>query len=353
MANQRKIDKLVEILKKETSKYNEKQIKSAILAEGYSEDTAKAVLEKLFPKSEAKKSPEKKVEHVPHRQETKKPEKRKENPKEELKGKIDYYKEVNYLLSKLKEINTVKKPEIKTPNILGEYKGATKEEKNISNSEINSQIEMKKQELAKIKIEPGDDLKIIDKDGKIIDLNNYPRRDWRKYRDLGKTIAETKEEKMQKLRSEIYDLKRRAGKSKEVEIEEQLSKRIAERVKQRSHTRFSEKRLDLASKNEAEKLREKYKNKEIEKKDFETAVENIYTQMKKNPGVYKEDESENKKESNTETKKENKTETKESEKDNKKQENNEADISLESDTNLDNNDLSKEFDLGLNLNPKE
>lgn len=350
----KEIDKLVEILSKQKQKYNEKQIRNAILAEGYSEDIANQVLAKIFPKEE-KPAEEPKIEKRSQRferakeQQTPEPvqETKTEMPKTE---NLDYYSEVNALINQLKEINKVKKAELVMPNMIKE----TNFTSNVSNTsvasntnDINKQIELKKQELAKIKIENDDDIKIITKDGKTINLNDYPRREWRNYRDNAKTIAETKEEQMQKLRQEIYALKKQAGRSQEVVQEEHISEKIRDRVREKAHGRIPETRLDIASKNEAEKLREKYKSEQIEKQDLETAAENIFVQMTKNPNIYDDVKSEDKTETKT-----NKT-SEETPKENKNELN---DMSLDTNFSLDSMDSnsssneSNEFDLGLDLN---
>lgn len=372
MSSQREIDKLVEILGKQVGKYNEKQIKGAILAEGYEEDVALQVLDKLFPK-QAK--PETVVEIKPLKEEPKPTEQPKETQrptrpnvqKQEIVPetkvdveKQDYYTEVNYLLNQLKTLNTIKKPEIQTPNLIKQDPIVTQTNTITKpNGDVNAQIELKKQELQKIKIENDDDTKIILNDGKIINLNDYPRREWRNYRDNGKTIAESKEEQIQKLRNDIYALKRQSGRGNEVIQEENISQKIKERVKQRSHGRIPENKLDLASRDEAEKLREKYKDAEVERQDLDTAADNIYIQMMKNPNIYGD-------EPNTEDNKTDKqinnkntgNKQDEKKKENKTNELNTDEFNLDSNfsldsSNIDNNnnsnDLGNEFDLGLNL----
>jgi len=379
MTSQKEIDKLVEILGKQTSKYNEKQIKNAILAEGYDEDTATAVINKLFPKGKEDnnkgKAQEQKEIKQEQKQETKQDNKatiEKQEPKiaiiekQDLSldpDKQDYYKEVNYLLDQLKSLNSVKKPELSNPNMNIQNTTAsqiiTNKQETKTNSDLNSQIDSKKQELLKIKIESDDNIKIQTTDGKIINLNDYPRREWRNYRDKGKTLAEAKEEQMQKLRNDIYALKKQAGRGNEVQQEENISQKIKERVRQKSHGRIPEKRLEIESQNEAEKLREKYKDKEVERQDLDTAADNIYIQMTKNPNIYDDASEENK----TDDKKEpenKKTITKQDTKKETQKNDNEFDLGLNldsgnSDFNLSSdlntqNDLGNEFDLGLNLN---
>ena len=263
----KEIDKLVEILSRQKDKYSEKQIKNAILAEGYSEDTAKEVLAKIYIKDQKLQEQtrqELKQERPNNRQERTIQKESKQNTTQEIQKQeqnIDYYSEVNALLSQLKEINKIKKPEISTPNLLKETNQFSNLDSNLKSNntnnvainlnDLNKQIEMKKQELQKIKIETDDDIKIVTKDGKIINLNNYPRREWRNYKTDTKTIAETKEEKMQKLRQEIYALKKLAGRNQEVTQEEKISESIKERVKQKAHGRLPENRIDIEAKNEA------------------------------------------------------------------------------------------------------
>jgi hypothetical protein len=379
MVNQKEVDKLVEILTKQVGKYNEKQIKGAILAEGYSEDTVSSVMQRLFPKPEVKQEvkPETKTEvkveskeevkdepktssrpsrPIPQKEETKVvvQEVPKEAPKVETKvdvDKQDYYKEVNYLLDQLKSLNIVKKPEIQNPNLI-------KQETPVANvvakpGDLNAQIDAKKQELLKIKIENDDDVKITLQDGKIINLNDYPRREWRNYRTNGKTLAETKEEQMSKLRSEIYALKKQAGRGNEVTQEEHISQKISDRVRLKSHGRIPEKRLEIVSKNEAERLREKYKSEDVERQDLDTAADNIYIQMMKNPNIYGDDSNEDSKKDDkkTDVKKDNtKIEEKKPE---IKTENKNDEFNLDTNFSLDspgsNSDLGNEFDLGLDL----
>ncbi len=367
----KEIDKLVDILSKQKDKYSEKQIKNAILAEGYSEDMAKDVLAKIYAKDQKQEVPivTKQASRSSEREkvktdEIKSQEPIKEIPKEvppAIKQNTDYYSEVNLLIDQLKEINKVKKMDISTPNLLKDNEIITTQNNNlqtnnlqnnsssqINSNDVNQQIEFKKQELAKIKIETEDDVKIIIKDGTIINLNDYPRREWRSYRDQGKSVAENKEEQMQKIRMEIYALKRQSGRSQEVTQEENISKKISDRVRLKTGNRVPEKRIEIASKNEAEKLREKYKSEEIERKDLDTAVENIYTQMMKNPNIYDDDKtSENTNSQTNQTQKqENKTASQKTDELN--------DMSLDTNFNLDSNNSNDnsgngEFDLGLDL----
>ncbi|PIU22636.1 MAG: hypothetical protein COT14_00280 [Candidatus Diapherotrites archaeon CG08_land_8_20_14_0_20_30_16] len=370
MVKDREIEKLVDILKPQAKKYSQKQIKSAILSEGYDEDTVQAVLDILYPVENKKPNTSKEEARTERRkqeigetrqsqkQETtvqqavqQKPTGDENTQKEEYKDK-DYYKEVNYLLGQLKEINKTKITPLKELELTNTQFAQTTKTNSLSATnlqDLNTQIEKRRQELNSIKIEPDDDSKIILSDGKIINLNDYQRRDWRNYRDKGKTLAETKEEQIQKLRQEIYALKRQAGREKEVTQEENISKKISERVRQRSHGRIPEKQLDIASKNAAENLREKYKTEEIERKDLDTAADNIYIQMTKNPNIYGDEEKKEEKE------KDKKVENKNNEK--KKESDELSDLNISTDFNLDSGseikDIGEEFNLGLDLNLNE
>jgi len=332
-------EKLIEILSKQKDKYSEKQIYSAIIAEGYSKDIANEVIDKLYPKKEIIQKPNSsgtKIMHEIKKSPTEEIRIEKEI-KEEPRTNDDFYKEVNYLLEELKRINKIPTLEIQKTEKKEDVNNAVKE----TNNDIDKKIEEKKKELNEIKILPNDDVKMII-DNKEINLNDYPRREWRNFRDKGKTILEIKEEKMQNIRQEIYALKRNAGRNNEIEEEENISEKLKQRLREKTHGRYSEKTLDINARNEAEKLRDKFKTKEIERKELDTAVENIYKQLQQNPNIYPEEESPEKKQKEEDKTKEKKKELKEEQTEIKEEliipENNEIKT-----------DLKDEFDLGLDL----
>ncbi len=310
------ITNLVNVLKPQIKNYKERQIKSAILAEGYSEEIANKVIAELF-KQEPQKT---------------------NNPiKEEIKentNKKDYYSEVDKLLDELRKTNNITNTlEIPKPNIL------ESEPKIMPNRRIvgdNNNLEDKKKELDSIIIESGDEDKIVLNDGKIINLEDYPRRDWRTYRDQGKTLAQIKNEKKEALRKEIYELKRNSPETNS-NTKEDISDMIFNQLKEKN-VDVSDIKVRTATREEANRLRDEYKEKQIEKKELDLAVENILTQYEKEPNAEN-----NKLGEKKEIKQEQKT-------------NSNLDMDLGNDFNLNmdsesntNND-NNEFDLGLDLN---
>ncbi len=346
MPKNNEIEKLVEILQTQTKTYSDKQIKSAIMAEGYSEEIANAVVEKLYPaKQQQEALATKQKEYIqanetsntkqkdPVKVEEQRSRGRRETKEIEInKTKINeeknHFKEVDYLIGELKNLGDVKSPEIGTPELFSAEEKKQNGLASVSKENIENKIAAKKEEIAKIKITVEDEEKVQTDKGKIINLKEFPRRDWHIYKEKGKTIAEIKQEQIDKLKNEINELRRSShGGSQREEMQESSS----------------------------ERMREKHKEKEKEREYESTAAENIYTQMKKNPNIYG-DENEEK------IKKENASEVREERRKPiaKKQENEMQETESEKEFNLDsetqdlnsvdlNSNLEEEFNLNLNL----
>ncbi len=337
MPKNNEIEKLVEILQSQTKTYSSKQIKSAILAEGYSEEVADSVIEKLYPTKQQEDLYTKQKEFIEANENEKTKmkdvaEEEKENYKSkrydreaykkqiEIKEEKDHFKDVNYLIGELKNLGDVKSPEINAPELFNKEDNTAGEISVVKKENFETQITKLKEEIAKIKIVDEDYEKVQTDKGKIINLKDYPRRDWHIYKDKGKTIAEIKEEQINKLRDQITELRRSSrGGSQREELQESNS----------------------------ERMREKHKEKELEREYTSTAAENIYTQMKKNPNIYENEENKSK-----ETEKI--TEEKKIEKKKIKDEMQEPEFNLDSETqdlnSVDlNSNLEEEFNLNLNL----
>lgn len=347
MPRNNEIEKLVEILQTQTKSYSDKQIKSAILAEGYSEEIANAVVEKLYParqQQEALATKQKefilanettntkqkdtvKIEEQRYRGRREAKELTTKEPATINKEEKNHFKEVDYLIGELKNLGDVKAPDIGTPELFSEQERKQNGLSSVSKDNIETQIAAKKEQIAKIKITAEDEEKVQTDKGKIINLKDFPRRDWHIYKDKGKTIAEIKNEEINKIKNEINELRRSShGSGQREDMQESSS----------------------------ERMREKHKEKEIEREYESTAAENIYTQMKKNPNIYgpeDEDKKKNEKEGE-EIKEERKRPTA------KKQETEmqeaEPEFNLESETqdlnSVDlNHNLEEEFNLNLNL----
>jgi hypothetical protein len=324
------VTNLVNVLRPQVKNYKERQIRSAILAEGYSEDITNKVIAELFKEQKidnsTKENTEKKELNEPKSKETDK----------------NYYLEVDKLLEELKKLHNIEnnleipKREIYTNNS-NLSNDATKR---VIVGDVSSILENKKKELDSISIDPSDEDKIMLNDGKIINLNDYPRRDWRNYRDQGKTLAQIKNEKKETLRKEIYELKRN-NQNIPQNSGEDISDMIFNQLKEKN-VDVSDNRVRTVTQNEANKLKDQYKEKQIEKKELDLAVDNIYKQLEQNPNA----------EEQTLGKKENVTQNKKN--------NSNSDFSLNSDFNLDMNidsnakdstdNSNDDFDLGLDLN---
>lgn len=343
MPKNNEIEKLVEILQSQTKTYSSKQIKSAIMAEGYSEEVANAVVEKLYPtkqqedllnkqkdfiqanetnKTKMKDTTEEEEEsHKPHRYNRgieKKP--------EEIIEERDHFKDVNYLIGELKNLGDIKSPEINTPELFNKEDNTAGEISVVKKENIETQITKLKEEIAKIKITVEDEEKVQTDKGKIINLKDYPRRDWHIYKDKGKTIAEIKEEQINKLRDQITELRK--------------SSRGGQREEQKETG--------------SERMREKYKEREAEREYTSTAAENIYTQMKKNPNIYDEEIDKTKGKEANETEEVQEVKKIEKKKIKEELQEPETEFNLDSETqdinSVDlNSNLEEEFNLNLNL----
>lgn len=311
------VTNLVNVLRPQVKNYKERQIRSAILAEGYSEDIANKVVAELFKEQKDIKVEDKKEVREIKDKETKK----------------DYYLEVDKLLEELKKINNVESNLAIPKRVV--VPETNNNQKRVVMDNVAAILESKQKELNEIVIEASDESKIVLKDGKIINLNDYPRRDWRTYRDQGKTLAQIKNEKKDALRKEIYELKRNSPtpnivKDKEDEISDMIYNQLKEK-----NVDVSDQRVKTATQTEANKLREQYKEKQIAKQELDLAADNIYKQLTRpsiDAPVKKEPIEEKKKEDSSLNLK-----------------------SLDLDLNLDSNfnpknDLKDDFDLGLDLN---
>lgn len=319
------ITNLVNVLRPQVKNYKERQIRSAILAEGYSDDIANKVIAELFKeqKQENKDIIENKL------------------PPENIKTneKKDYYAEVDKLLLELRKINNIEN-NLEIPKKEFIKQDISNNPKRIIGN-ISNILEEKKKELDSIVIESGDDDKIILNDGKTINLNDYPRRDWRTYREQGKTLAQIKSEKKEALRKEIYELKRNnSNTNNNDEKKEDISDMIFNQLKERN-VNVDDEKVKRVTRDESNKLREQYQEKQIEKKELDLAVDNIYKQLEQNP------DAENNK---LGEKKDIKKETKESNTDFNL--GNDFNIDMNLDSNSENN-AENEFDLGLDLNLNE
>lgn len=285
------VDKLTNILRNKSKTYNQNEIRTAIMAEGYSNDIAKAVIDKLYnnTKNEVLEKKEEEIKDIP---------------------KKDYFEEVNSLLEELKKIHNVE--ELKINHIQNE---------NLDTKILDSdEISVLKRELESIIINKNDDNIIITKDNKQINLNDIPRREWRTYRDNGKSIAEIKELKKQELRKKIYQLKQIQNqdskeKPKEIDMSEEIFKQVSN-----------------TEKKEIRRPEDNYKEQIQEKQKIEDAAENIYKQLQTNPE--KEEDSE--------------IEKKKDKKDEKKKDNLNLDLDLDSGSNQ-NETTDDDFELNLDL----
>lgn len=285
------VDKLTNILRNKSKTYNQNEIRTAIMAEGYSNDIAKAVIDKLYnnTKNEVLEKKEEEIKDIP---------------------KKDYFEEVNSLLEELKKIHNVE--ELKINHIQNE---------NLDTKILDSdEISVLKRELESIIINKNDDNIIITKDNKQINLNDIPRREWRTYRDNGKSIAEIKELKKQELRKKIYQLKQIQNQDskenpKEIDMSEEIFKQVSN-----------------TEKKEIRRPEDNYKEQIQEKQKIEDAAENIYKQLQTNPE--KEEDSE--------------IEKKKDKKDEKKKDNLNLDLDLDSGSNQ-NETTDDDFELNLDL----
>lgn len=335
MPRNNEIEKLVEILQTQTKTYSDKQIKSAILAEGYSEEVAIAVVAKLFPARQqqealstkqkefiqANETPNTKQKDTVKIEEQRYRGRREAELKPEIKEEKNHFKEVDYLIDKLKNLGDVKSPEIGTPEL---FNAEEKKQNGLASVNVENQIIAKKEQIAKIKISVEDEEKVQTDKGKIINLKDFPRRDWHIYKDKGKTIAEIKQEQINKTKNEITELRRS------------------------SHGGGSREEMQESS---SERMREKHKEKELEREYESTAAENIYTQMKKNPNIYGAEDEDKKKDGEEIKEVSRKPIVKKQE--NEMQET-EPEFNLESETqdinSVDlNSNLEEEFNLNLNL----
>lgn len=326
------VTNLVNVLRPQVKNYKERQIRSAILAEGYSEEVTNKVIAELFK--------EQKIDTVNQNKQEKK-DLIESKPKDNEKN---YYSEVDKLLDELKKLHNIENNlEIPKREIYTDNSNLNNDApKRVIVGDVSTILENKKKELESISIDASDEDKIMLSDGKIINLNDYPRRDWRNYRDLGKTLAQIKNEKKEFLRKEIYELKRNSQNSSQ-NTGEDISDMIFNQLKEKN-VDVSDNRVRAVTQTEANKLKDQYKEKQIEKKELDLAVDNIYKQLEQNPNA--EEQTLGKKESVNQNKKDNLN----------------SNFNLNSDFNIDmnldsnsnpNDNSNDDFDLGLDLNLDE
>lgn len=327
------IDMLYTLLEKHKDKYGRDDVIKAIIDEGYSKEIAQDVANKLYGSQKTQNNEDKVAtmlqKEVAKTKPVENPKDQKITDKKELVKVQNYFEDVDKLLIELRELIPKQDIKIESEHKSSELNNA--EQKTISNS-VDPRIAKLTEEISSLEKEIStinSDM-ILTNDGKIIDLNNYPRREWRIYRENGKSL---------------YDVKYTVLREKKRELKE-LQRNIEQGTEQNEVRRHRDEKKE-------EVIDTPKRNRNGQNKENDDVVDIIYEQVKNNPdaqsksfGEIKEQKKEDVRKALEEAKEDTK---KKLEDDDEQTDIGFEDLNLDLDKNID-TDLSLEGIDDLNLN---